>query len=87
MSGLGLIFSLVLVAVLLVSLWRAQQRKQELGPQAVLDELLPREREAILRELEAGRSLNALTRLKRAVPGLAPDAAQAVIELLDRDRG
>lgn len=87
MSGLGLIFSIVLVAVMIVSLLRAQQKKQQLGPEAVLDELLPREREAILRELEAGRTLNALTRLKREMPNLGPEAAQAVIDLLERNRG
>ncbi|HXC18259.1 MAG TPA: hypothetical protein VNV60_12525 [Holophagaceae bacterium] len=84
MSGLGLVFSILLGAVLLYSLWHASQRKQALSPQDVLDELDPREREAITRELKAGRTLNAIARLRRAT-SLSPGAAKAAVELLDRE--
>ena len=85
MSGLGLVFSLMLGAVLLYSMWRASQRKQALGPQDVLDELDPRDREVITREIKAGRTLNAIARLRRAVPGLGLETAKDVIELLTRE--
>lgn len=81
MSGLGLVFSILLGAVLLYSMWRASQRKQAMGPQAILDELDPREREAIVKELQAGRTLNAIARLRRAAP-LSPEAAKEAIDLL-----
>lgn len=84
MSGLGLAFSILLAGVLLYSLWRASQRKQGLGPQEVLDELDPREREAIAKELKAGRTLNAIARLRRAAP-LSLESAKEAIELLDRE--
>ena len=81
MSGLGLIFSILLGAVLLYSMWRANLKKQAMSPQAVLDELDPRERESIVKELQAGRTLNAIARLRRAAP-LGPEAAKEVIDLL-----
>ena len=84
MSGLGLVFSILLGAVLLYSLWHARQRKQALSPQDVLDELDPREREAIAKELQAGRTLNAIARLRRAVP-LSLETAKEAIELLARE--
>ena len=84
MSGLGLVFSLLLGAVLLYSLWRASRRKQAMGPQAILEELDPREREAIVKELAAGRRLNAIARLRRAAP-ISPETAKEVIELLGRE--
>ena len=85
MSGLGLVFSILLGAVLLYSLWHARQRKQAMGPVDVLEELDPREREAIVRELLAGRTLNATARLRRAMPGLGLETAKDVIELLARE--
>ncbi len=84
MSGLGLVFSILLGAVLLYSLWRANQRKQAMSPQTILDELNPREREAIAKELRAGRTLNAIARLRRSAP-LSPETAKEVIELLGRE--
>jgi hypothetical protein len=84
-SGLGLVFSILLGAVLLYSLWHARQRKQAMGPVDVLEELDPREREAIVRELLAGRTLNATARLRRAMPGLGLETAKDVIELLARE--
>jgi hypothetical protein len=83
-SGLGLVFGILLVAVLLYSLWLASKRKQAMSPQAILDELDPREREAILKELKAGRRLNAVARLRRATP-LGPEAAKEAIELLEHE--
>jgi hypothetical protein len=84
-SGLGLVFSVLLGAVLLYSLWRARQGKQASGPQDVLKELDEREREAITKEIKAGRTLNAIARLRRAVPGLGLETAKDVIELMARE--
>ena len=84
MSGLGLVFSLLLGGVLLYSLWRASRRKQAMSPQAIFDELDPRVREAIVKELQAGRTLNAIARLRRATQ-ISPETAQEVIELLGRE--
>lgn len=84
MSGLGLVFSILLGGVLLYSMWRASQRKRAMSPQTILDELDPREREAIAKELSAGRMLNAIARLRRTAP-LSLETAKEVIELLGRE--
>ncbi len=58
-----------------------------MGPEAVLEDLDPREREAIARELKAGRTLSAIARLQRSAPGLSPDAVKAVIGHMEREPG
>lgn len=87
MSGVGLVFSILLAAVLILSLRSAHQRKRRMDPESALEDLDLREREAIVRELKAGRPLNAIARLRRAAPSLGPDEAKALIGLLERQSG